>query len=62
MTTTPGITGWLDPPRSEMHACRNEQPRPTNDDYGRRWRCSCGQLWKVADSQRDGLYFTQSPG
>jgi hypothetical protein len=49
--------GWIDPP-NPRHSCYDEQPKHlTREDWQRRWRCSCGQVWRVADSQREGYYF-----
>ena len=52
-----GETGWLDPP-NPRHSCYDEQPKNlSRNDWQRRWRCSCGRVFRVADSQRDGYYF-----
>ena len=51
-------TGWLDPP-NPRHSCYDEMPKPTRHDWQRRWRCPCGKVYKVQDSQRDGFYFEQ---
>lgn len=49
--------GWIDPP-NPRHSCYDEQPkRLTRTDWHRRWRCSCGKVYRVVDSQRDGYYF-----
>lgn len=62
MTTGEGASGayepgWIDPP-NPRHSCYDEMPkRLTRQDWQRRWRCSCGRVYRVADSQRDGYYF-----
>lgn len=58
----PVPAGWLDPP-NPRHSCYDEQPKNlTREDWQRRWRCSCGKVYRVQDSQRDGFYFEAVKG
>jgi hypothetical protein len=50
---------WLDP-ENPVHRCHDEMPTDLGrKDWQRRWQCSCGKVYKVQDSQRDGFYFAQ---
>lgn len=52
------MTGWLDAP-NPRHSCYEEMPSPQREDWLRRWQCSCGRVYQVQDSQREGLVFVK---
>lgn len=52
-------SGWIDPPNIR-HSCYDEMPkRLARDDWQRRWRCSCGRIYRVLENPREGYYFAE---
>lgn len=62
--------GWLDPAPVTAHDCADHLPyarRPLAEpkDVGRRFRCSCGQVWRIEMQEGDdfsyALWFRSTP-
>lgn len=54
--------GWLDPAPVTPHNCADHLPyarRPLAEpkDVGRRFRCSCGQVWRIEMQEGDDFNY-----
>lgn len=47
-------------PQAHRHDYYDIDIRKSGLKIGALWRCDCGQLFSLADSQRDGLYWRQA--